>query len=81
MAARGLSTRLPGALTVRTPTHCGYTATVGFDPDERCFHGRVDGLHDIVTFQADSAGAIGTAFAEAVDDYLDFCTERGEFPR
>lgn len=58
----------------------GYTATVEFDPDEMLLHGRVDNLRDVVTFHAESVGGVQDAFHEALDDYLDLCSERGEEP-
>jgi len=58
----------------------GYTATVEFDPDEMVLHGRVDNIRDVVTFHAASVDGIEPAFAEAVDDYLSLCEERGEEP-
>ncbi len=44
------------------------------------FHGEVTDLRDIVTFQGRSVDELKTAFQESVDDYLDFCSERGEKP-
>jgi predicted HicB family RNase H-like nuclease len=38
------------------------------------------GLRDVVTFQAESVSEIETAFHDSVDDYLEFCKERGEAP-
>ena len=45
------------------------------------FHGRVLGLRDIVTFEADSAENLVKAFHDSVDDYLAFCEERGVEPQ
>lgn len=53
----------------------GYTATIEFDPDERVLHGRVDNIRDVVSFHAASVDQLQVAFEEAVDDYLEFCTE------
>ena len=58
----------------------GYTATVEFDPDEMVLHGRVDNLHDVISFHAVSVETAQSAFEEAVDDYLDLCSERGDRP-
>ena len=56
----------------------GYTATVEFDADETVLHGRVDNLRDVISFHAVSVGSAQSAFEEAIDDYLDLCSERGE---
>lgn len=38
------------------------------------------GLHDVVTFQGRSAEEIEESFRDSVEDYLEFCEERGEDP-
>lgn len=58
----------------------GYTGTVRFDAEAEIFHGEVLGLRDVVTFQGTSVDEIKNAFEESVDDYLEYCAERGEEP-
>ena len=58
----------------------GYTAKVEFDDEAMIFHGEVIGIRDVVTFQGRSVEEIKKAFNGSVDDYLDFCKERGEEP-
>ena len=58
----------------------GYSATVIFDDENDLFHGEVLGIRDVVTFQGNSAKDLRRAFKESVDDYLDFCRQRGESP-
>lgn len=58
----------------------GYTASVEFDSDAEVFHGRVLNIRDIVTFEGTSVGELQEEFRASVDDYLAFCTERGEEP-
>ena len=58
----------------------GYIGKVEFDPDAKMLHGEVIGIRDVVTFQGLSVKEIEKAFHESVDDYLAFCTERGETP-
>lgn len=55
----------------------GYSARVTFDDDAMIFHGEVDGIADVVTFQADTAEGLVQSFRDSVDDYLDFCAEKG----
>jgi predicted HicB family RNase H-like nuclease len=59
----------------------GYVGSIAFDDEDMVFHGRVLGLRDVVTFEADSAEGLVSAFHESVDDYLAFCTERGTDPQ
>lgn len=56
----------------------GYTGTVEFDEDDMVFHGRIVGIGDIVTFEAETAPDLVQAFRDSVDDYLAFCAERGK---
>jgi len=60
--------------------HKGYTGTVAFDEEAEIFHGEVEGLRDVVTFQGTTVEEIKRAFRESVEDYLAFCAERGESP-
>ncbi len=61
-------------------TYKGYTGHVEFDDEAGLFHGEVLDTRDVITFQGQSVDEIETAFRESVDDYLAFCSERGEEP-
>jgi predicted HicB family RNase H-like nuclease len=61
-------------------TYKGYHGTVSFDDKSEIFHGEVTDLRDVVTFQGRSVDELKLAFQESIDDYLDFCSERGEDP-
>lgn len=56
----------------------GYTGHIEFDDEAGLFHGEVIDIKDVVTFQGRSVDEIVTAFRDSVDDYLDFCRERGK---
>ena len=58
----------------------GYQGTVRFDADAGILHGEVLHLRDVVTFQGETVEEVAKAFRDSVDDYLDFCKERGEEP-
>ncbi|MFC7338658.1 type II toxin-antitoxin system HicB family antitoxin [Haloferula chungangensis] len=58
----------------------GYHGTVSFDDESEIFHGEVTDLRDVVTFQGRSVDELKKAFQESIDDYLDFCRDRGEEP-
>jgi predicted HicB family RNase H-like nuclease len=57
-----------------------YEASVTYDEDARIFHGEVLHLRDVITFQGESVNELEQAFHDSVDDYLEFCKERGEKP-
>jgi predicted HicB family RNase H-like nuclease len=58
----------------------GYLSRVEFDYDANLFHGEVINIRDVVTFQGTTVDELHHAFEASVDDYLDFCAERGEKP-
>lgn len=58
----------------------GYTAKVEFDDEANLFHGQVLNLRDVITFQGTSVGELRQEFEASVDDYLEWCAERGEEP-
>lgn len=58
----------------------GYSGRVEYDDEAKIFHGEVIDTHDVITFQGTSVAEIEKAFCESIDDYLDFCRQRGEQP-
>jgi len=58
----------------------GYFAKVEFDDEASIFHGEVINLRDVITFQGQAVDELRQAFRASVDDYLEFCVERGEDP-
>lgn len=57
-----------------------YIGHVEFDDEAGIFHGEVLDTRDVITFQGKTVEEIEQAFKYSVDDYLDFCAERGEKP-
>jgi predicted HicB family RNase H-like nuclease len=60
--------------------HKGYFGNAVFDDQADVFHGEVLGIRDVVTFQGQSVEDLRRAFEQSIDDYLEFCRERGEEP-
>jgi len=58
----------------------GYKGKVDFDPDAGLFHGEILDTRDVITFQGTSVQELDEAFRDSIDDYLEFCAERGEEP-
>ena len=61
-------------------TYKGYSATVEYDEEAKILHGEVIDTRDVITFQADTPADVEREFHAFVDDYLEFCAERGEDP-
>lgn len=58
----------------------GYTAHVERDPDDGVLHGWIAGIRDVITFEADTSEGLEREFRISVDDYLEWCAERGVEP-
>lgn len=61
-------------------TYKGYVATYELDEDDNIFYGKLTGINQLVTFEADNAKDLKQAFHDSVDDYLPFCQETGIEP-
>ena len=59
----------------------GYTGSVVFEAEEKIFHGRVLGLSSaLIGFEGATVKEIEKDFQNAVDDYLNMCSEQGKEP-
>jgi len=58
----------------------GYRGHVEYDDEARIFHGEILDTRDVITFEGATVDEIETAFRDSIDDYLEFCAERGEEP-
>ena len=54
-------------------TYKGYQARVEMDEEAGLFHGEVINTRDVITFQGRTVRQLKKAFADSVDDYLEFC--------
>lgn len=60
--------------------HRGYLGKVEFDSEGQTFLGRVLNVRDVLTFEGTTVKGLEKAFRDTVDDYLEWCEERGEKP-
>jgi predicted HicB family RNase H-like nuclease len=58
----------------------GYAASVSLDADQDLLVGRVIGIRDTIVFHATSVEGLKKAFAESLEDYLEYCEEEGIAP-
>ena len=59
----------------------GYTAIVWFEPDDRLFHGHLEGIRDVIHFAGATVDELEQAFRDSVDDYLAWAEEDGFEPQ
>ena len=50
-----------------------YYGSVHFDDEELIFHGKIEFVRALVTYEATDAHGLLKAFQESVDDYLETC--------
>jgi predicted HicB family RNase H-like nuclease len=58
----------------------GYTGSVHYSDEDRVFHGKIEFIQSLVSYEGTDVTGLRTAFEEAVDDYLDLCETRNEAP-
>ncbi len=58
----------------------GYTARVAVDEDDGVLHGWVEGISDVVRFEADNLADLEREFRISVDDYFALCARNGVAP-
>ncbi|MCK9508711.1 MAG: type II toxin-antitoxin system HicB family antitoxin [Pigmentiphaga sp.] len=58
----------------------GYLATIEFSAEDACLYGKVEYINDLIMFDGNNVEEMTNAFHNAIDDYLDFCAQRGKSP-
>jgi predicted HicB family RNase H-like nuclease len=58
----------------------GYIGKVEIDEEVGILYGEVINVRDVITFEGTTVEEVQHAFQESVDDYLEFCAQRGESP-
>ena len=61
-------------------THKGYLGSVQYSEEDRVFHGKIEFIRSLVSYEGTDVNSLETAFKEAVDDYLELCEEQGKEP-
>ncbi len=58
----------------------GYIGGVHFSGDDNVFYGKIEGIDDLVTFEAKDVDSLIKAFQDEVNDYILLCKELGKEP-
>jgi predicted HicB family RNase H-like nuclease len=61
-------------------TYKDFIGSVHFSAEDKVFHGKIEGVTDLVTFEGKNVDELIKAFHEAVDDYIALCKEAGKEP-
>ena len=57
-----------------------YFGSVHYSDEDRTFFGKIEFIRALVSYEGTDVKTLRRAFEEAVDDYLDTCTEQGKEP-
>lgn len=60
--------------------HRSYLGSVLYSDEDETFHGRLEFIRDLVTYEGADAKSLKRAFCDAVDDYLAMCEDEGREP-
>jgi predicted HicB family RNase H-like nuclease len=63
-----------------TMEYKGYVGSVHSSSEDDVFHGKVENIRDLVTYEGTDITSVKHAFFEAVDDYLSECKKRKKEP-
>ena len=59
----------------------GYEGSVEWSDPDNVWHGRLCDIRDIISYEGDDKEQLEERFREAVDDYLEWCAEKGVPPQ
>lgn len=59
----------------------GYVGSVCFSSEDDVFHGKLEGIRDLVTYEGTDVESLKASFHEAVEDYLETCKAEGREPQ
>jgi len=57
-----------------------YSGSVEYSDEDGVFFGRIIGINDHITFDGDNVKSLRINFEEAVDGYLEVCSQKGKEP-
>lgn len=61
-------------------TYKGYFGSAQYSAADEVFHGKLEGINDLVTYEGTTVQELLDAFREAVEDYLEMCKDIGKEP-
>jgi predicted HicB family RNase H-like nuclease len=58
----------------------GFLGSASYSGEDEVFHGKLEGIRDLVTYEGADVRGLKQAFREAVDDYIETCSHQGREP-
>lgn len=66
---------------METINYRGYRGSVEISTEDKCLHGKILFINDVVTYEAETVSDLEAEFKAAVDDYLETCKDLGVEPQ
>lgn len=63
-----------------TMKHRGYVGSIEVNHNDGIFHGKIIHINAVVSYEGTTYNQLKQSFIDAVDDYLEFCEEKGMNP-
>ena len=60
--------------------HKGYYGSVHYNDDDRVFYGKLEFIRGLISYEGQDVESLHAAFEEAVEDYLELCSQQGREP-
>jgi predicted HicB family RNase H-like nuclease len=54
----------------------GYYGSVHYNDEDRIFHGKIEFIRSLISYEGENVKSLQKGFEEAVDDYLELCDEQ-----
>ena len=61
-------------------TYKGYYGPIHYSDEDQVFHGKLEYIRSLVSYEGKDVKSLQKAFKEAVDDYVELCGEEGGEP-
>lgn len=55
-----------------------FIGSVHYSAEDEVFYGKIEGINDLVTFEASTVAKLKSSFKEAIEDYVELCEETGK---
>ena len=57
-----------------------YFGSIHYSEEDKIFYGKVEYIRSLISFEGEDVPSLRASFEEAINDYLDFCQEKGIQP-
>jgi len=59
----------------------GYTASLHYAHEDKCFFGKVEYIDGLITFEAQNANELQINFEDSINEYIKMCKDEGIEPQ